>query len=213
MAGCAGPLSALEPAGPAGAAVDRLWNVMLVASAILFGATMVLLALAWFRSRWLVRVPDGVWLAVGGVAVPVAVLTPLAVYGFVIGERHFARPGQPDLTVEAIAYQWAWEFAYPDAEGVRTAGVLHIPAGARIDVRLNSRDVIHSFWVPRLAGKMDVIPGHTNILRIVADRPGVYRGVCTEYCGPGHASMEFAVEAHEPAAYAEALRQAAGGAR
>jgi cytochrome c oxidase subunit 2 len=73
--------------------------------------------------------------------------------------------------------------------------VLAIPVGRPVDVRVTSTDVIHSFWVPRLAGKIDAIPGHVNVIRISADRPGVYRGQCSEFCGTGHATMDFRVEA------------------
>lgn len=183
---------------------------MFAGAIALFGLTMILLAMAWFRQRTVARVGEATWLVAGGLALPAVTLVPLAIYGFAVGEKVFARPGQPDLTVEAIGRQWVWEFAYPEAGGIRTERVLHVPAGAQVDVRLSSADVIHSFWVPRLGGKTDAIPGHRNVIRISADRPGIYNGVCAEYCGPGHAVMEFAVEAHEPAVYADALRRAAG---
>jgi cytochrome c oxidase subunit 2 len=77
-----------------------------------------------------------------------------------------------------------------------------------VDVHIRSEDVIHSFWVPRLAGKMDAIPGHVNVLRIQVDQPGVYRGVCAEFCGLEHATMSFEVRAHPGGDYANALREA-----
>jgi heme/copper-type cytochrome/quinol oxidase subunit 2 len=80
--------------------------------------------------------------------------------------------------------------------------VLHIPAGRPADLVITSTDVIHSFWIPRLAGKMDAIPGHTNRLRIVADAPGTYRGECAEYCGVGHKNHGFTVVAHDAAGWA-----------
>jgi len=86
--------------------------------------------------------------------------------------------------------------------------VLHIPAGQPVDVLVTSSDVIHSFWSPRLAGKIDAVPGHENVVRLTADRPGTYRGVCAEFCGVGHTDMHFSVVAHPPEEYAQALAEA-----
>jgi cytochrome c oxidase subunit 2 len=210
VSGCSGPLSALDPAGSSGQAIDTLWRGLLALSLALFAITMALLVLAWRGWRRLAALGENVWLIAGGLALPAVVLLPLAAYGLVVGERVFARPGAPDLTVDAMASRWTWEFGYPEAGGIRTQGTLHVPAGAKVDIRLTSLDVIHSFWVPRLGGKMDAIPGHANVLRISADKPGFYRGICSEYCGIGHAGMDFIVEAHAPEDYAQALRRAAG---
>ncbi|HEX2148062.1 MAG TPA: cytochrome c oxidase subunit II, partial [Pseudorhizobium sp.] len=99
-----------------------------------------------------------------------------------------------------------WEFRYPTMEGgPSTVGILHIPAGRTIEVAVESADVIHSFWIPRLAGKIDAVPGHTNYLRLRADRPGRYGGQCSEYCGVGHAAMDFEVRAHAAEDYESAL--------
>ena len=95
------------------------------------------------------------------------------------------------------ARQWQWEVSYPDT-GVRLRDELHIPAGAAVDLHLTSEDVIHSFWVPRLGGKLDMFPGRTNVLRLQADEPGLYYGQCAEFCGTGHAHMKFTVRAHAP---------------
>ena len=100
----------------------------------------------------------------------------------------------------AIGHQWWWEFRYPGPDGeVITANEMHVPVGRPIWLRLESADVIHSFWVPRLAGKMDLIPGHTNYTWFSADRKGIFLGQCAEYCGTQHAHMLIRVYADEPA--------------
>jgi cytochrome c oxidase subunit 2 len=110
----------------------------------------------------------------------------------------------PALTVEVTGHQWWWEVRYlgptPDQSFV-TANEIHIPTGRPVLVRLNGADVIHSFWIPALAGKTDTIPGRTNLTWMQADRPGVYRGQCTEYCGVQHAHMAAFVTAEAPAAF------------
>src|SRR5690606_6054197 len=103
--------------------------------------------------------------------------------------------------------QWQWDVAYPDAPGAAKASVnvLHIPVGRPVDVHVTTADVIHSFWVPRLGGKIDAIPGRTNVVRLQADHAGVFHGVCAEFCGTAHAAMRMQVEAHEDGALADAL--------
>jgi len=111
--------------------------------------------------------------------------------------------------VAAESSQYAWTFTHPAEanEGAfRTLGVLHIPAGWPVEVAFTTRDVIHAFWVPWLAGKLDAIPGHINVLRIEADEPGIYPGVCAEYCGIGHARHVFRVVAHDAEGWARFQR-------
>ena len=105
------------------------------------------------------------------------------------------------LEIEVTAYQWWWamEYQHPEPEQrVRTANELHIPVGRTVSVKLLANDVIHSFWVPSLHGKLDAIPGHEAKLWLRADRAGVYRGQCAEYCGHQHAHMAFVVIAEPP---------------
>ncbi|WP_415639363.1 cytochrome c oxidase subunit II, partial [Paracoccus nototheniae] len=103
--------------------------------------------------------------------------------------------------VQAEAQQWGWRFVQPGPDGapVETEGVLYVPAGQPFDVAITAQDVIHSFWVPQLGGKMDAIPGHRNLHRLTADRPGIYEGLCAEFCGLGHSAMRFTVVAYDPA--------------
>lgn len=216
LAGCAGPLSTLDPAGPAAERVATLWWVMLAGASVILVGVMAL-ALWPFRKGGVegevarTDAADRRYLWLGGLALPLTVLAALLAYAFALEWRAHGLTGDT-LRVEATAQRWMWTFAYPDAPGglVQTGDRLHIPAGRPIEVSLVSRDVIHSFWVPRLAGKRDVIPGRVNRLTILADRPGVYGGVCSEFCGEGHAGMAFTVEAHPPEALEAALAEAAG---
>lgn len=179
---------------------------MLAGSAVLATLVFGLLFLAFRRKRSgsasdeTVKTPnETVWLGWLGLAMPIGVLVSLLVTALVLGGRILPGPDAPDLRVEVTAYNWGWAFAYPnDRMSERT---LHIPANAKVDLVITASDVIHSFWVPRLAGKMDAIPGHANQLRIEADRPGTFAGVCAEFCGPGHTSHDFEVVAYDEAGW------------
>ena len=145
---------------------------------------------------------EKVWIIGLGLCFSIVVLAALLAYGLVTGERLMPRAAADVVRVEAEARQWAWRFSYDDRPGHVTENLLHIPAGRPVDVAITSRDVVHSFWVPRLAGKLDAIPGHVNVLRIEADAPGTYRGLTAEYNGEGYSRHTFSVEAHDPAGWA-----------
>jgi cytochrome c oxidase subunit 2 len=128
----------------------------------------------------------------GGVILPVVVLVPLFA-GIVLTMRSLRdETGPQDLQIQVTGRQWFWDVNYPQF-GIRTANEIHIPAGRRVEVQVTSRDVIHSFWVPELSGKIDVLPDRTNSMWIEADQPGTYRGECAEFCGLQHANMAFVV--------------------
>ena len=208
LGGCTGPLSTLDPSGPAAASIATLWWVMLAGSLVLFALVMGLFAAAYLRPGWGASVPPHRWIVLGGLVLSAVVLVPLVAYGLVAGERLLPLPGTTPPRIEVSAERWGWTFHYPNHGGRTTAGVLHIPAGTPVDVAVTSRDVIHSFWIPRLAGKIDAIPGRTNVLRIQADAPGRYEGTCAEFCGVGHAGMRFEVVAHPAADFPAALARA-----
>lgn len=152
------------------------------------------------RSR---QVPVRLFLIGGGLVFPIVALTVVIVYGVVLGEKITAAGTTPSVRIEARAGQWRWQFTREAPAGlVSRIDVLDIPAGEPVELTLVSGDVIHSFWVPRLGGKMDAIPGTRNRLILRADAAGIYRGVCAEFCGTGHTAMTFVVEAHDPAAWA-----------
>ena len=199
LAGCEGALSTVDPAGPAAQTIATLWWVMLAGSVMIFVLVMGLLAAA-FRAR---RRPiseaahERFWIAGLGLGFTMVVLAALLAYGLFIGEQLLPRTGTGAVDVHAEARRWSWRFAYADSPGVVTENVLHIPAGRPVDVSITSADVAHSFWVPRLAGKLDAIPGHVNVLRIAADLPGTYAGVTAEFNGKGYREHVFSVVAHD----------------
>jgi cytochrome c oxidase subunit II len=201
----AGPLSALDPAGPAARSVATLFWVMTFGSMVLFGLVIALFAMVYLRPDWGRGLSPYRWIVAGGLVLPGLVLPPLTVYSLFVGEQTWPTPARDTLRIEAVAQQFFWTFRYPDHGGAETVDVLHLPAGEPVEIELTSRDVIHSFWVPRLAGKRDTVPGHVNLLRLQADRPGSMEGVCAEFCGLGHANMRFLVRVHPPEAFAAAL--------
>ncbi len=182
---------------------------MLAGSSILFVLVMTLFLLVIQRPGWGTSVSPGRWLVLGGLVLPAVVLLPLIAYALIAGESLLPLPGHAPPRIEAVGRQWTWTFRYPDHGAVETRNVLHIPAGTPIDILVSSQDVIHAFWIPRLAGKIDAVPGHVNRLRIQADQPGRYAGQCNEFCGLGHAGMRFDVIAHRPEDFSVALAQAA----
>ncbi|WP_417582181.1 cytochrome c oxidase subunit II [Pelagibacterium sp.] len=200
--GCTGALSTLDPAGPAAASIATLWWLMFWASVALFLLIAGLLWAVWRRPGFGKALAPMRWIIWGGLAMPGVLLTALVGYALVTGERLLPHTlDQPPTRVVAHGVMWQWHFSYPDNQETLVTSVLHIPAGEPVDVIVTSGDVIHSFWVPRLAGKIDAIPGHENTIRIQADRPGTYRGVCAEFCGDGHTEMRFTIEAHERASF------------
>ena len=141
-------------------------------------------------------------------AATILILLTFMAYDFVVGRAH-AQPHDPQhatgaLSITVYGRQWWWEFVYDDtiaAKRLSTANELHIPVGVPIQLGLKSPDVIHSAWIPRLGGKQDLTPGYFTTLRFTADTPGVYYGVCAEFCGAQHANMRFQVVAHPPAEF------------
>ncbi|MEH3086083.1 MAG: hypothetical protein PGN26_06015 [Xylophilus ampelinus] len=201
-----GPLSALDAAGPGAQGVAQVWWAMFWGGMAVLALMTALGCWAAMRShRRRLRRPVAL-LAAGGIAFPTVALVALLGYDLSRGAPMVPRPlAVPAFAVEVEAYRAGWRMRHPD--GSRTEGVLHIPAGRPVDVRITSADVIHSFWVPRLGGKMDAVPGRVNVVRLQADAPGTYRGQCAEFCGyDSHSRMPFTVEAHaDGAALARAL--------
>jgi len=180
---------------------------MLVGAVLIFVMVMGLLVLA-FRPRR-TRADTGedngvrVWIIALGLVFPMVVLAVLLGFGLVIGERLLPREDADVVQVSAQGQRWVWTFSYQDAPGRVTEDILHIPAGQPVDVSITTADVIHSFWVPRLAGKRDAIPGRANVLRIEADAPGDYRGLSAEFSGENYAAFGFTVRAHDAAGWAD----------
>jgi cytochrome c oxidase subunit 2 len=218
LAGCSQTSpSALDPKGPAAERIAGLWWFMFwvsLAVVLLVGALILIGIVRRGRPdphpddapgvttprRW-----EGRLLLYGGVVGPLIVLVVL--WLLTLRDVNFlARPLRADaLTVDVVGRLWWWEVRYPQ-HGVETANEIHIPVGRPVRVRLSTNGVIHSFWVPELAGKTDMISGHTTTMWLEASRPGVYRGQCAEYCGVQHAKMIFFVIA-EPQAQFDAWVQ------
>ncbi|HET9427794.1 MAG TPA: cytochrome c oxidase subunit II [Allosphingosinicella sp.] len=199
------PPPILDPAGPYASAISTLSWILFAMAALVLAVVLAALYVALFGRLELQRKLGGkrvIWF--GGIAFPLVVLTGLLIYGLSL-TRHLTDPITGDeLRVRITGEMWWWRVAYLDNEGrevVHDANELHIPAGRPIVLELQSADVIHSFWVPRLSGKLDMVPGRRNLMRIQADRPGVFGGQCAEYCGGPHALMGFTVIAHEPGAF------------
>lgn len=217
-----GPQSALDPAGPNARSIADLHDVMLFGSAAIWVVVIGIAVYAGYvrPGRHSDRVGHALIL-VGGVAFPVVVLSALLVYGLgLMGDlRHGtglgggqgserlwqSNPGNPDLLrIHVSGEQWWWRVHYypPGAtEPVVSANEIRMPVGAPVEFTLTSPDVIHSFWMPTLGGKLDMIPGRLNRFVLSADEIGVYRGECAEFCGTSHALMAFAVETMEPEAF------------
>lgn len=139
------------------------------------------------------------WILGGGIVLPVISIIIILFFGIPAGHRMLPLPSADGeiLQIDVTGRQWQWEVSYPGT-GIELIDELHIPAGVPVNINLTTADVIHSFWIPRLAGKMDTIPGRVNTLRIEADQPGLYGGQCAEFCGVDHANMKFTVKAHTP---------------
>lgn len=212
------PQDTLAPdVGPIAQQINRLWWTVFWMAAGVFVIVEGLLLFALFRFRERRRTPAPTQihghtrLEVAWTIAPALLLTVVAVLT-VRGIFALARTPTGDvLNVTVTAHQWWWEYEYPDQQVV-AANELHIPVGKSVFLTLRSDDVIHSFWVPKLAGKQDVIPGRDNNLTIRASMPGTYRGQCAEYCGISHANMRLLVVAQSAQdfdAWVEAQKQPA----
>lgn len=178
---------------------------MAAGAAVIWGGmvALALYAAREDRSRW--TVASGYKLiTIGGVLLPTVVLAALLAYGLPSLTRLLAAPATPDLSIAVSGEQWWWRVRYEGDSGPKAeaANEIRVPVGARVSLSLTSDNVIHSFWIPSLAGKVDMIPGRTTRLSFEATRTGQFRGICAEYCGASHALMGFTVEVMERDAFA-----------
>jgi len=254
LSACSGPLSTLDPAGPAALAASRLWWGIFIGATVVLAAVVALWLFAIQRDprsgtpaqptgaeqttgeqpatgedTRLIQRQHQAWIIGGGIVLPVAAIAVLLMFSIPTGslmsnmalEEYQAQSAEPVLRIDVIGHQWWWQVTYLNtgsntasnpgpASGaqadIRLRDEIHIPVGVPVRLFLSSADVIHSFWVPRLGGKLDMIPGRTNELRLQADEPGVYPGVCAEFCGLLHAQMKFTVHAHTPEDFAAWVR-------
>lgn len=193
-----------DPAGPVAAEITRLWWVLAILGGAVYVAVIAFMVVGLIRRR---RDPSAEatdpddtskWVVFGGVAMPTVILS--VVFGLSLASSSALPNAIPDdaVTIDVVGHQWWWEVTYPD-HGFSTANEIHIPVGEPIVVRLTSADVVHSFWVPQLAGKLDALPDRVNSLQFSTDRASRFEGRCAEFCGIQHTNMGALVIA-EPAA-------------
>jgi len=217
VASCSGVQSALDPAGEEAQSVATLFWVMTMGGLIIWAVVVVI---SQYAARWkretISEKAAGQVIFWGGVAFPIVVLTALLAYALWLMPflRPFAPPGEASTRIEVVGHQFWWHVIYHRADGsvVISANEIRLPVGERVEFSLASADMIHSFWIPALGGKMDLIPGRINRLSLLAKRPGTYRGQCAEFCGTSHALMAFPVVAMEPAEFDNWLDQRNGSA-
>lgn len=199
------PPPVLDPAGPFAAPIETVAWVLFVMGAAVLTIVLIALVTALFGSRrWKRRIGGERLVWVAGLAFPVVVLTGLLIYGLTTTAKLSEAPRPGEMRVRVTGEMWWWRVAYLDDQGrevLQDANEVHIPVGRPVVFELESADVIHSFWVPQLGGKTDMIPGRRNFMRLQADRAGTFGGQCAEYCGGPHALMGLVVVAHEPEAY------------
>ena len=208
---CAGRQNVLDPASPQNRSVNNLfWAMLAVGGIVWIAVTIVALRAALRRPpaqpEELVAPPEIprdtndrlTRIVAGATALTVLILLGFLIYDFTVGRALAAHPTNA-LTVEIIGRQWWWEVRYNDPDPskiVVDANELHLPAGETIQLKLSSHDVIHSLWIPNLAGKRDLIPGYVSSIFVHPDRPGDFRAQCAEFCGHEHAKMALPVVVH-----------------
>jgi cytochrome c oxidase subunit II len=208
FSGCSGIQSALDPGGQEAHQVATLFWVMAACGGLIWLVVVGLLVHATRTWRAVVSESSASRLILWcGAAIPALLLFLLLGYALWLmpSLRPFAQADEPaGLRIEVTGEQFWWRVAYNPANGTRpilSANEIRLPAGERVEFLLKSTDVIHSFWIPSLGGKMDMIPGRVNRLSLLATKPGSYRGPCAEYCGTSHALMAFSVVVMEPEAF------------
>lgn len=213
FAGCTGQLSALDPAGEAADLIATLFWRMAAGAVVIWLAVVALTVYAIYRpSRVFSRRAGAMLIVGGGVVFPVVVLTAVLVYGLALLPRLIAPAPATSLKIAVTGEQWWWRVRYlpPGGPPVELANEIRLPVGEPVELSLTSPDVIHSLWIPALAGKMDMIPGRVTRLALHPARTGIFRGVCAEYCGIAHALMGFPVVVLERQEFARWLAQQAG---
>jgi cytochrome c oxidase subunit II len=206
LTSCESP-STLEPRGPRAGLVAGLWWWLLLWATVVAVVTFTFLGVALWRSRQdkpldkTMGISGEKFALLAGAVFPAIVLLVITLVTLeVMAELDEPAGDNPSHVIEVIGWMWWWEVRYPGTDAV-TANEIHIPAGETVEFRVSSADVIHSFWVPEIAGKVDMMPGGENIFWIRADEPGIYRGQCAEFCGLQHAFMAKLLIAHEPEEY------------
>jgi cytochrome c oxidase subunit 2 len=205
IAGCGGQQSAFTALGPVSSRITLLTWIMLIGAALitLLVCALIIVAISG-PANWRHKLTSEKSILWGGIVFPTVTLTVLLVYGFLMlnAGGTLTQAGEP-VHISVVGEQWWWRVIYRHEDGRTTesANELRIPTGRPIEIELTTADVIHSFWIPTYAGKVDMIPGRANLLNFIADKPGIVSGQCAEYCGGAHALMSFYTVAMAPSDY------------
>ena len=208
LSGCVGMPASLNPQSPAAEQITFLWWVMFWAGTVIWIVVTILLLVGLFRRQGKAEAYIPLeetehdrsvnrWIVGGGIVMPTVVLIGLVALTVGALRQIPATAPSAEVVIEVTGHQWWWEVRYPEQD-ISLRDEIRIPAGQPVEVRLTSADVIHSFWVPELHGKFDLIPGRTHVFVLQANEPGEYRGQCAEFCGLRHARMTFTVVAMPP---------------
>jgi cytochrome c oxidase subunit II len=209
LTGCANSPSVLDPHGTDADSVALLSWLMFAISGIVLIIVTYLLWMAYRRSRQAGQDRDNLYVndrgllrnvVLGGAVAPIVILLVIMGLAIWIENTKSVKAAAGNTDIEIIGHQWWWEVHYT-GQNFYTANEIHIPAGETVTLHVTTADVIHSFWVPELHGKIDLIPGQTNTFTIQADQTGTYRGQCAEFCGVQHAHMAFLVIAQNASDY------------
>jgi cytochrome c oxidase subunit II len=215
LGACSGTQSALDPAGSEAERIAELFWWMAAGAGVVWLAVVGLSIYSLWSPREQRSAKDArLFITVGGVLFPTVVLGGLLIQGLAMLPDLLAPAPAGSTRIHVTGQQWWWRVRYLSADGGRVdlANEIHLPVGKPVEFQLESHDVIHSFWIPALGGKVDMIPGRRNRLRLEPTRTGVFHGVCAEYCGTSHALMRFAVVVEEEEPFARWLAQQAAPA-
>jgi cytochrome c oxidase subunit II len=213
LAGCAGAPSYMHPHGIRGEREAALGWLLLAIAALVCIVVAGLVVGAIYRSRQPavgLQTSTGLsWIVIGGIGIPAVILLGVLIVAMTTLRADAALPAHSALALQVIGHRWWWEVRYPGAapgDAFVTANEIHIPVGHPVKLELTTADVIHSFWIPQLAGKTDLIPGQRNVSWVEADSGGTYWGQCGEYCGLQHAHMQMYLKADSPAQFGNWLQ-------
>ncbi|WP_333874760.1 cytochrome c oxidase subunit II [Methylobacter sp.] len=205
IAGCGDKQSAFAGLGPVSSRITLLIWIMFIGAALITVLISVLMLISITGpAGWRHKLAGEKSIVWGGIVFPVVTLTALLIYGFLILKAGATLVHAEDpVHISVVGEQWWWRVIYRHDDGHTTesANELRIPTGRSVEIKLSTADVIHSFWIPAYAGKIDMIPGRINTLHFSADKPGIATGQCAEYCGGAHALMSFYTVAMAPSDY------------
>lgn len=206
VTGCANDnkQNSLEPEGEAARKIMDLFTPFFWIAVVVFVLVAAILLTAVFRFRSRpghdqdpVQVHGNTKMEIGWTIAPALLLIIMGIFTVPVIFELSKDPGPDALQIKVIGKQWWWSYEYSDL-GVVTANEMHVPVGRKVELTMTSDNVIHSFWIPNLAGKEDVVPGRDTKIIFSADKPGIYRGQCAEYCGLSHANMRLRVIVDTP---------------